>query len=169
MNGSGRRKLGSLTVNYDRLLELLDYDSKTGVFVWKIAVSRGIKVGQVAGTLGPQGYVRIGIGGTQYRAHHMAWYFVYKVWPKQLDHKDRDRSNNAIDNLREATNSQNQGNRTIDNVTGYKGVTRKGNRYTAQITINYVNTYLGSFDTPEQAAEAYKQAALAHFGEFTNV
>ena len=169
MNGSGARKCHCLTVNYDRLLELLDYNPETGVFKWKIAISRGIKVGQIAGVLSPQGYIRIGIGGTQHYAHRLAWFYVYKEWITQLDHIDRDRSNNAIANLRPATASQNQGNRTVDNITGFKGVTRKGNRYIAQITINYQTTYLGSFDTPEQAAEEYKKAALAHFGEFTNV
>ncbi len=169
MNGSGRRKLDSLTVSYDRLLELLEYDPETGIFKWKIAISRGIKVGQIAGVQSPQGYIKIGIGGFQHVAHRLAWFYIHKEWVEQLDHIDRDRSNNAIANLRPATGSQNQGNRTVDNATGFKGVTRKGNRYIAQITINYCNTYLGSFDTPEQAAEAYKQAALAHFGEFTNV
>ena len=169
MNGAGRRKCPSLTVSYDRLLELLDYDPETGIFTWRVSTSRGIKPGQVAGTLSRYGYIRIAIGGFHYPAHRLAWYIVYKDWQEQLDHKDRDRSNNSINNLRPATNSQNQGNRTVDNRHGFKGITKQGNRYHAQITINYRTTYLGSFDTPEQAAEAYKQAALAHFGEFTNV
>lgn len=85
-----------------------------------------------------------------------------------IDHRDTDRRNNRRDNLRKATRSQNQGNTNmhVDNLTGYKGVTRNHARYMATITIQGKYHYLGTFDTPEQAHAAYIKAANLHFGEF---
>ena len=53
-------------------------------------------------------YQRITIGGYDYYAHRLAWFYVYGEWPvNELDHIDEDKENNAIDNLREATHAEN--------------------------------------------------------------
>lgn len=91
----------------ERVRELLVYDYQTGMFTWRVTRGEFI-AGAVAGSLKREGYWRIGLDGKQYAAHRLAWAYVYGVWPKHgLDHRDRDKTNNRIDNLREATNAQN--------------------------------------------------------------
>lgn len=151
-----------------RLQELLDYNPLTGVFTRKVSLSPATKVGDIAGNLN-KGYVELFVDGRLYRAHNLAWYYVHGTWPiKRLDHHDLDKANNAIANLREATNSQNGGNNRIrlKNLTGFKGVTPYRERFKAAVMVNRKRIHLGVFTTPEQAAAAYDIAAVHHFGEF---
>lgn len=87
-----------------------------------------------------------------------------------VDHIDNDPLNNRRKNLRLATKSQNGANskRKVDNSTGYKGVIFESftKRYKAAIRINGKTINLGRYDTPEEAHEAYKQAAIKYHGEF---
>lgn len=85
-----------------------------------------------------------------------------------VDHRDTNSLNNCRENLRLASpvlNNANMKTRT-DSTTGLKGVQRNHKRWQARITVNGVKYYLGTFDTPELAHEAYKQGAIKHFGEF---
>lgn len=86
----------------------------------------------------------------------------------EIDHKDGNPLNNQRGNLRSATKSQNAMNRKSNNKLGFKGVTysKAAQRWQAQIQANGKKRYLGSFDTPEEAHEAYCEAANEHFGEF---
>lgn len=90
---------------------------------------------------------------------------------EEVDHKDRDKSNNRRDNLRLATRSQNLQNMGISprNTSGYKGVDyrTKSGKWRAQIrTQNGDKKHLGLFDTPELASEAYEKSAKEIHGEF---
>lgn len=80
------------------------------------------------------------------------------------DHADGNGLNNQRSNLRPATDSQNLQNRkkSRSNTSGYKGVVRHGNRWSARIN----KTWLGTFDTKEEAAQVYDQEARANHGEF---
>jgi len=55
-----------------RLKEVLDYDEKTGIFLWKKGFSRRVKAGTVAGA-DKNGYREVHIEGNRYRLHHLAW------------------------------------------------------------------------------------------------
>lgn len=76
------------------------------------------------------------------------------------------KANNAFDNLREANNSQNNANRQGWNKVGIKGVTQRGNRFTAQITINGKRSYLGMFKTSIEAHAAYLASANDAHGKY---
>lgn len=114
----------------------------------------------------------VDINTMPYYRHLVVWMLHYKYWPGQLDHKDRDTLNDSIENLREATQSQNNANQAIHkrNKSGYKGVclcSQTGKwRATIQVYGKYMN--LGRFDTPELAHEAYMEAARYHYGEFAS-
>lgn len=89
-----------------------------------------------------------------------------------VDHINGDTLDNRRSNLRISTQRLNQGNqRRVRGVVPFKGVTFESGRYRARIRLNGKKLNLGSYKTPQEAAEAYAQAALRVFGEhaFTNL
>lgn len=89
-----------------------------------------------------------------------------------VDHIDGNGLNNRRENLRLASCSQNNRNtrKRSNNTSGYKGVSKVKNRekWIAQIFIDGTNKYLGRFDTPELAYQAYCEKAKELYGEFAN-
>ena len=151
-----------------RLKSLLHYDPDTGVFTWKVSPSSRVRPGDRAGSKNGRGYIRIMIDTKHYMTHRLAWLYVYGVWPvDKIDHINGDSLDNRICNLREATQAENMQNITVSasNTTGYLGVSPVMSKYRAQIRVNCTALYLGLFDTPEQAHQAYL-AAKAKFHKF---
>lgn len=113
-------------------------------------------------------YKRICINKKSYYLHQIIFCFHYGFIPKYIDHKDGNSLNNKIDNLREATQSQNVHNspKRKNNKSGVKGVCWVKNRWLAQIGVNNKNIVLGRFEKLEEAAKAYEHAAVLYFGEF---
>lgn len=111
------------------------------------------------------GYVICNINKKIVRLHR----YLYPEW-KIIDHKNHDKLNNCSSNLREVTASQNSMNsyKQKTNKAGYKGVYfyKRDKKYRAQIVINGTGMCIGSFKTPEDAAEAYNKKAIELFGEY---
>lgn len=146
----------------ERLRQILHYDSETGKFT-RLDRMTARTAGTLAGGKGSGGgYVKISIDGKLYLAHRLAWLYEFGEWPSELDHRDRNRSNNRISNLRSVTRGQNcvNGAAMPSNTTGYRGVHfHKGaGRYRAQITKDGCCHSLGYFDDPKIAYEAYRRA-----------
>lgn len=94
-----------------RLKELLSYDRQTGLFTRRVPNKVRPK-GFVYGAAENK-YVQISIDGRTYPAHRLAWLYVhgkFPVRPFEIDHIDRRKNNNAFDNLRVVTRSQNRRN-----------------------------------------------------------
>jgi hypothetical protein len=166
--------MGKLVLH--QLVDFLQVDVGSGEIRWKIkpALKNNVSIGDIAGTINDSGYRIITYKGYKYRAHTIVWFVATGRMPaKQLDHKNRKRSDNRIDNLREATTQQNGFNRDLqsNNKSGYSGVSRdsKSNRWRVRIKIDGEEKYLGSFDTKEQAAREYNRAAIHYFGEFASL
>ena len=128
--------------------------------------SGGAKAGDIAGSRRKDGYIRIGIDGSRYRSHRLAWFMTHGSWPANLlDHINHDPSDNRMANLRDATYSENNRNARSSNPLG-KGVARNGRRFKAGIQSDGKKHYLGTFDTPDEAAAAYAAAASIRHAEF---
>ena len=151
------------------LRRLVDYDPETGVFRWKQQAGRA-NAGDVAGCLRGDGYINMIVNGRRGLAHRFAWFYVHGQWPADMiDHRNGQRSDNRIENLREADNTLNSQNMRAakpSNATGFLGVSRgKDGLFNAQIGVNGKTHWLGKFATPEEAHETYLKAKrLLHAG-----
>lgn len=153
------------------LEELFHFDVERGVLIRKITRAPNALAGSIVGTIDGRGYLHTNILGRFYRVHRLAYLMHYGVDPAtHIDHVDGDKLNNRPENLRPATDQQNAGNSKTPqhNTSGFKGVYRhsRGRKWCAQIKRNRITTYLGWFDTPEEAHAAYMAAAREHFGEY---
>lgn len=152
-----------------RLKEVLYYNPNTGLFIWRISRGRKVMAGQVAGSKFEE-YIRIKVDGKNYLAHRLAWLYVNGDWPVNLiDHKNMLGSDNRINNLREASSSQNTANSKSKRAT-LKGAYRSPyGRWISILRCNNKQFYLGSFDSEIKAHNAYAFAAKLHFGEYARV
>jgi len=146
------------TLTADRVSHLLHYDPDSGLFTWKQS-RRGASKDSVAGYKTPRGYILIRVDGQQHYAHRLAWLVTHGEWPcLELDHIDRDPSNNRLVNLRAVTHSVNLRNQVQGRgVSQYLGVTFQG-RWRANLTINGNRKFLGYFDSEGEAHQAYLSA-----------
>jgi hypothetical protein len=161
----------SKLVLHERLLDLIEYNPDTGVWVWKETRDRRRKrlVGKRAGGLDHDGYWRISLDGRYYRSGRLAWFFVTKQWPaEEIDHINNIREDDRFVNLRQATRRQQTMNRRAhkDNGSGKKGVRRVRGKFRARIMIDGKLRHIGMYASAEEAHAAYCEAAREAFGEF---
>ncbi len=161
-------------IDQEYLLSIFDYNPDTGDLIRKVRTGPNSKVGDKAGFQDRKdGYVEVKVRGRRYLAHRVIWMMVHGRWPyPQLDHIDRNPSNNKLSNLREVTKMQNMCNRgrPMNSARPYRGVDviqcKLKNRYSAKINAMKRSYYLGTFDCPIAAAKAYDRAAKEKFGDF---
>ncbi len=160
-----------MTITQTELIDCLSYNPHSGIFIW-LKSRKGITAGQRAGYTSWRGYRYIKINRKEYAEHRLVWLFMTGQFPntrQQLDHINGKKDDNRFCNLRLANYVQQQGNRAPrrDNSLGIRGVRKTENgKWMARIKRNYRNYHLGTFDTLEDAMNAYAEAADQHFGEF---
>lgn len=136
--------------------DIITYDPTTGLFKW-LDVGGTSHGGKKKGWFVPNnnggGYGRIMIKGKKYYAHRLAVRLMTGFFPeKDVDHIDRNPSNNKWCNLRCCD-------RTINNLnTRGKCVNKVGSKYRAVVTYNYKGYHLGYFDNEDEALQAVKKA-----------
>lgn len=145
------------------LQEFLSYDPATGLFTWVQNCGRGRK-SSTAGVVQSHGYVSIVLKGQRYQAHRLAWLYLTDKDPGsfQVDHIDRDKSNNKASNLRLATQAQNSWNQQAQGWTK-----TKDGRYQAAIRVDGKPIHIGRYTTVEEARTAYIEACVKFHGEWT--
>ena len=141
--------------------------------LWWSSFSESRKFDKPIGSIGGDGYPEFNFtyNGKSYRykVHIVIWALTYGWWPiSQIDHKDRVRHNNRINNLRECSLSENLINRASRGVSKYRGVCyfKATGDWTASITKDGVSYYLGYFKTEDGAHKAYRKKAKELYGEF---
>ena len=142
-------------MNQEYLKSLFDY--KDGQLIWKVSTGKRAKVGNIAGSLGNSGYFQISINKKLYLSHRLIyiWHYGNIESHIHIDHINRIRNDNNIENLRLVTCQENNFNRGM--VKGYD-FHKKTNKFRAQIEINNKKINLGMFNTKEEAREAYLKA-----------
>lgn len=155
------------TISLDRLRQVAKYDPLTGLFTARIERGKNcckISAGQILGSIGGRGYRAIVIDGRKYASNRLVWFHCHGTWPVgKIDHKDGDKANDRIDNLRDVTtkvNAENQRKANKDNRSGYLGVgwDKQTGKWRAGITRSGKYTCLGRYDDPLEAHQAYLKA-----------
>ena len=154
------------------LWERFEYKPLTGELLWNNHKRYSAWKGKVAGSKFPNGYLvtelNTSLERRRYPNHRLIWKWVTGEDPGQLelDHKNGNRADNRLQNLRLATRSQNRANKTKNPPKGYHQV--KGGKYEARIApFGQRQIILGRFDTEAEARAAYAKASLELHGEFS--
>lgn len=162
------------------LRERVAYDPATGALTWRHCGPEHFKNhlgwriwhGKFAGKpvmKRRRGYIVVTISHAgreiHCQGHRVAWALMTGAWPEhEVDHEDRDHSNNRWKNLRPATHQQNQWNRTANrnSKTGVRGVYPNGSgKFVAQVAVDQKPVHVGTYTTLAEAAVAQRAAALA--------
>lgn len=100
------------------------------------------------------GYRHCEYKGKRYLVHRLIWRVVKGRWPRyEIDHKDQNRSNNRIENLRDVSHSVN-----CRNQKKIKGYHRCNKRWRAMMSVGDKMKHIGMYDTEAEARAAYLAA-----------
>lgn len=149
------------------LRQHFSYDPETGILRWTEYASKQasrIKSGAIAGRL-LNGYVQIRFKGLAYMGHRLIWAIHTGSDPeyRQVDHKNHLKSDNRWVNLRLATHGQNQANTPRWAHNPLAGTRKIGRKYQTKCS----GGYLGTFDTEQEAHNAYVKWHREQYGEFS--
>jgi len=158
-------------ITQQEVKSLFNYNPHTGILTNKIKRgSNGFKGAHVGSNC--KEYLVTTINRKRYKVHRVIYLFIYGYIPQIVDHKDGNKQNNKIENLRPATPSENQRNKGIsrNNTSGVKGVTWYKNckLWRAQIRVNGKRIHLGYFKSIDRASVIMEEARKVHHKEFAN-
>lgn len=145
------------------LKEMLAYDAESGELRWRVRPCQSMRAGDEAGVVVAQGYIKVSIKGSIYPAHRIAWALHYgEEATTKIDHKNGDRSDNRIANLRLVSNSENGLNRKLqcNSTSAHRGVHyhKQKKKWEVRIKINGKRLYLGAYECREEAINARLKA-----------
>ena len=153
----------------ERIKNYLLYNEITGELFWIKSPKYDINVGDEAGSITNQGYVKLTLLKKQLTAHRIIWFMVYGYWPNEIDHINGIRTDNRLVNLREVTRTQNMRNSCSNK--GFKGVSyhKRDKKFHSRIWSKGKNIHLGSYSSEIEAASAYNSKAKELFGEYARL
>lgn len=147
--------------------ELFTYSG--GQLFWK-ARGKSRRYKKPVGWKAPNGYLRVEIGRKTYAVHRIIWVLHGNQLTESIDHINGNVTDNRIENLRGATQSQNSMNRRLrrDSRSGIKGVSwnKQRNKWRAGVTLNGKCYCAGYFECKDDAAKAVTSLRLQLHGEF---
>ena len=147
------------------------FELKNGSLYWR-SNRKAALVGQRAGADHVKGYRQIYYDGKYFLEHQLIWAMKYGYFPKQLDHINSNKQDNRIENLREATNSQNQKN-TKTRSTSKSGVKNvhwvgRDKKWAVQIYVDGVKRSFGNYYDIAYAKFVADFIRYKHFGKWAN-
>nr|UVM90008.1 MAG: zinc-binding loop region of homing endonuclease [Bacteriophage sp.] len=140
----------------------LRYEPETGLLIWVEPRAPSLSPGDIAGSLRPDGYIRVTIDGKQRFAHRLAFELMGVEVPRYVDHINGDRSDNRWANLRPATSQQNSFNRKCER----KPERLKSGKWRARFVSGGKRVELGIFNSEEEARGALLEGLKQHQLEF---
>lgn len=172
INGTQGINFNSTQKLQARFNEAFEY--RDGKLFWKVSNTNSILVGQQAGTQHDRGYRRVYFDGKTYSTHRIVWVMFNGDIPKeiQIDHINGDASDNRIENLRMATNTQNCQNRRIRPTnSGIRNVSFVAAKQKYRVSLQAANKriYCGAFEDLELAELVSIEARLKYHGKFARV
>lgn len=156
-------------IDIPNIKEILDYDEDSGLFRWKHNMNGRSKkccAGTIAGTKINSGYIQISIFNIRYLAHRLAWFYVHGSIDQNLviDHINRIRDDNRIENLRLVDPYENALNKSVQkrSSSGHTGIiwNKSKNKWQVSITINGKRFNCGNFSNFDNAVAARKDAYI---------
>ena len=151
------------------------FDYADGLLFWK-NVSHPNKqslIKKPAGSLHKSGYRHISWRNKVHKAHRLIFLLHHGYLPKEIDHINANRQDNRIENLREATRSENQCNRSIlkSNSSGCQNVSwhKKSNAWVVRIMKNGKSKLIGYFKDLEFADLVATEARDLYHGKFAQL
>mgnify|MGYP000166735034 CR=1 FL=1 len=157
-----------MNLTQEQLQEIFDY--RDGQLIWKKCRNTTV-LGKPAGAVGGRGYVNVTLNGKTCTAHRLIYLLKHGYVPDMIDHIDRNKTNNRIENLRPATVSQNVCNREApaNSTSGIKGVRfhKRDKKWIAYAKINGKQKHIGSFASVEAATFAASAVRKALHGAYS--
>jgi hypothetical protein len=157
----------TLSPTQEQLKAMFDYID--GKLVWKVKRKR-VNVGDLAGVLHPNGYLRTGLNGHIHMNHRLIFMWHHGYLPVMVDHIDGNKLNNKIENLRPADKNKNQHNQKlkVTNTSGFKNVSLcpQTKKWKVSIKLNGKDIMLGRFANIELADLVAQEARAKYHGEY---
>jgi len=158
--------MANVIITKDYLHGLFEY--REGKLHWKINRTNKTKAGMVVGSF--KEYNSVCLNKVKTGVHRIIFMMFHGFMPDYIDHIDGNTLNNKIENLRQATNMQNQQNSKLSakNTSGYKNVhwDKSCNKWKIVLTVNKKSIVIGYNTNLELAGLIAKEARIKNFGEF---
>lgn len=163
-------------ITVEELRRRYNYNPITGIFT-RLTQEQGCryKPGTPVETVDTKGYIQIGYNGKKYKAHRLVWLYMYGYLPEigmDIDHINRNTSDNRLANLRLVAHKINMQNQTkrVTNTSGITGVyydaspsrANRVKKWRACIMVAGKYIHLGWVHTKEEAIKLRDEANMKH-------
>jgi len=153
----------------EKIKHMLTY--KDGFLFWNNRTGKMAHLnGRQAGSYDSHGYLKVTVNHKVFAVHRVVFFLHYGWWPKQIDHKNRVRDDNRIENLRPCNYSGNRVNSKDSSNQSVYGKNISKHKITGKYKVELSNLnkkiYFGYYDDLELAQLVASEARKKYYGEF---